>query len=381
MVQDLETVNLAEKALREQEKKIQFKVKPFRVADLVQKFDKEQFYIPDYQREDVWSYSMKSKFIESILLGLPIPDMFVCETKENDENFEQVTQFEVIDGSQRLRTLAKFVSNKFHLKNLEVIKELEGFHYSDLTDFRKDKFNDVTIDVIILHSDTSEDIRNAMFDRINTSNPLQAMELRRGSYTGPFNDLICECGEILKDKYQDICPISVFFKDRKEEEEFALRFFAFSETFDKQLFFNDTAGNKITIEEKGTNRFLTCYYDYQNQRLKNLEKDNKVAYKQEIDRLKSNFTDMLVFVKKNFHRGFRRDKSGSVSRVVFEAVSVGVHLALKKHPVIMEINVNTSWMKDDSTFKNSINQKYKLHTANKIIERITIVRDKLLNAQ
>jgi len=375
----VDITKLAESAIREQEKQIRFTIKPFRVADLVHKFEKNQFYIPDYQREDVWDVSMKSKFIESILLGLPIPDIFVCQTKEN-EDYDQVAQFEVIDGSQRLRTILLFVKEKFSLKNLESIKELDGFYYSDLTESRKEKFNDVTIDVIILHSDTSEEVKNAMFDRINTSNPLKAMELRRGTNTGLFNELVRNCGDLLKKQYASICPINRYFRDRREEEELVLRFFAFAETFDK-LEFTDMSGAVVSKHNEGTDDYLTAFYKYQNQKLKELNGNDSVSYEKEIKKLETNFTNMLEFVRDKFPYGFRREHSKSVARVVFEAISVGVHLALLQNSNLATQKVNTDWVRSDNRFKNSINQKYGLHQANKIIERINIVKNNLLNAQ
>ena len=374
----MQDIRLAESAIREQEKQIRYTIKPFRIADLVDKYNKGQFYIPDYQRDEVWNYSMKSKFVESVLLGLPIPDIFVCQTRENHEDYDQVAKFEVIDGSQRLRTLAGFVKGLFHLKNMEVISQLEDFHYKDLTEGRKDKFNDVTIDVIILDSETSEEVKNAMFDRINTSNPLKTMELRRGTYTGLFNDLVRKCGDLLKKEYQSICQISRFFKDRREEEELVLRFFAFYETFENNLSFTNLEGQKISEHNESNDDFLTAFYDYQNKRLKQLKEKYPQGFEEEIHRLETNFLTMLKFVEKNFPNGFKREKSKSVARVVFEAISVGVHLALKEKPEIMSRTHNTDWVKLDKTFKEAINQKYGLHEANKIRERIEIVKNKLL---
>lgn len=375
-MEDLD-IREAEKALREQENQIRFNIKPFRVADLVYKFKKDQFYIPDYQREDVWSDSMKSKFIESVLLGLPIPDIFVSQTKA-DEDYSQVAQYEIIDGSQRIRTLVSFVNCEFTLKKLKSVQELNDFKYCDLTQYRQDQFNDVTIDIIILDSDTSEDVKNTMFDRINTHNPLKSMELRRGSYNGAFNKLIRECGIILEEDYQDICSIHQHWKKRREEEELALRFFAFSETFEDDLIFQDMKGEKVSKYNESTENFLTLFYDYQNQRLKQIEKDNKIAYRKELDRLKTNFTTMLKFVEKNFKYGFKREKSKSVARVVFEAISVGVHLAIQETPAIVNKKIITSWI-HKKTFKDSINQKYHLHDPKKIVERIEIVKNSILN--
>lgn len=370
---------IAESAIREQEKFIKFKIKPFRIADLVEKYKKNQFYIPDYQRDDVWSYPMKSKFIESVLLGLPIPDIYVCETKEDDENYDSVAQFEVIDGSQRLRSLVRFTENDFYLTSLDTVKELNDLFFKDLTDFRKDKFYDVTINVIILHPDTTEEVKNQMFDRINTSNPLKAMELRRGSHTGPFNDLVRECGLILQNDYSDICPINTYFRNRREEEELVLRYFAFSETFNNKLTFSTLVGERISEFNEGNEHFLTSFYDYMNKSLKQLEADNLQKFDDKIEDLRVNFIDMLSFVRKQFQSGFKRDKSKTVARVVFEAISVGVTLAIKANPKIKEETLDTSWIKKDKDFINSISQKYGLHEANKIIERIEIVKNNLLN--
>ena len=376
---DFEIKKIAENAIRKQEQQIRYKIKPFRIADLVKKFEKKQFYIPDYQRDDVWDYSMKSKFIESVLLGLPLPDIYACESNPNDDDFDQLAQFEIIDGSQRIRTLSSFVAGNFFLKNLETIKELENFKYSDLSEFRKDKFNDVTIDIIILQPETTDAVKNEMFDRINTSNPLQRMELRRGSYAGHFNSFIRECGDILQNDYYDICQINKHFKKRREEEELALRFFAFSETFEDNLIFVNTIGEKISKHKHGTDEFLTLFYDYQNQRLNKLESINKVAFNAEIDRFKLNFINMLDFVQKNFPQGFKREKSKSVARVVFEAISVGVHLTISQNKNFIKQNIKTYWIHKDKKFISAITQKYGLHDAKKIIERINIVKSNLLN--
>jgi hypothetical protein len=88
---------------------------------------------------------------------------------------------------------------------------------------------------------------------------------------------------------------------------------------------------------------------------------------------------MLDFVKNNFKYGFKREPSKSVARVVFEAIAVGVYLALRQKPEMKQQQKITDWVRRDETFKKSISPKYGLHEAEKIIERITIVRDKLLN--
>jgi len=184
----------------------------------------------------------------------------------------------------------------------------------------------------------------------------------------------------LKKQYASICPINRYFRDRREEEELVLRFFAFAETFDK-LEFTDMSGAVVSKHNEGTDDYLTAFYKYQNQKLKELNGNDSVSYEKEIKKLETNFTNMLEFVRDKFPYGFRREHSKSVARVVFEAISVGVHLALLQNSNLATQKVNTDWVRSDNRFKNSINQKYGLHQANKIIERINIVKNNLLNAQ
>ncbi len=89
-------------------------------------------YIPEYQRDFTWDENRQSKLIESIVLGLPIPFIFVAENSNSS--------WEVVDGSQRIRTLYNFVKNNLSLKNLESLKLLNNYKFNDLETSRKGKF-------------------------------------------------------------------------------------------------------------------------------------------------------------------------------------------------------------------------------------------------
>ena len=71
--------------------------------------DENEIFVPDYQREFVWPNDRRSKFIESVLIGLPIPYIFVADVGKGEGRLE------IVDGSQRIRTLAAFVGNEFEL--------------------------------------------------------------------------------------------------------------------------------------------------------------------------------------------------------------------------------------------------------------------------
>ena len=90
----------------------------FTVDYLVDQLRSEKYYVPDYQRNMVWNDIRQSEFIESVLIGLPIPFLFYYEDSDG--------KYEIVDGSQRLRTLRRFMDDELKLKKLELLQELNG---------------------------------------------------------------------------------------------------------------------------------------------------------------------------------------------------------------------------------------------------------------
>ena len=124
--------DIAEAQLKEMQKQIEYDTKDFTVELLVNKFKKEEFYVPDYQRHFIWKAKNRDMFIESVLLGLPIPFMFFGDCEDG--------RMEIIDGAQRMQSLVQFVENKLVLKNLEKLPSLKGFSYKDLPEIQRRKF-------------------------------------------------------------------------------------------------------------------------------------------------------------------------------------------------------------------------------------------------
>ena len=159
----------AEEQIVDKQRIVDFDIKEFTIELLVSKYlngietDENDIFIPTYQRNFVWDNDRQSKFIESILLGLPIPYIFSADTEG---------RLEIIDGSQRLRTIVAFIQNKLTLKNLEILADLNGFHYNDLVKSRQRKFQNSTIRMIALSDKSDEDVRFMMFERINTGSSL-----------------------------------------------------------------------------------------------------------------------------------------------------------------------------------------------------------------
>lgn len=343
-----EQIDEAEKQIVDQHKPVDYDVHEYPLDVLVQKYvegkkdDTNELFLPDYQRKFVWDIERQSKFIESLILGLPIPFLFTADNKG---------RMEMVDGSQRIRTLEAFFGNKLVLIKLEKLDKLNGFRFKDLPLSRQRRFSRRTIRLIALTERATREVRKDLFGRINTTSTiLEDMEIRKGVFEGKFYDFIKECSENIKFKL--LCPISEKRVNREERPEFALRFFAYSENY--QNFVHSVEG------------FLDDFMD-EKQKIFNAEIANNMRLK---------FEDMLDFVDKHFPLGFKKSiNSKSTPRVRFEAISVGVSLALETCPHLIPKDV-TAWLNskefDTHTTSGSSNNRLKF------LGRIEYVRDKLL---
>ena len=179
-------------------------------------------YIPEYQRDFTWDEDRQSKLIESIILGLPIPFIFVAENKDSS--------WEIVDGSQRVRTINAFLNNKLTLSGLRSIQSLNGYRFEELDRSRQGKILNTALRIIVLSEETTDDIKKDMFERINRgSDLLKPMEKRKGIYTGKFTSFIYNyCNQ--NEKYKTLVKIDKWLIKRQEYEELLLRFFAISDT-------------------------------------------------------------------------------------------------------------------------------------------------------
>ena len=181
---NLEEIQKAEEQIKKLRKEIDYDTRDYSIDFLVQQYRDDEFYIPDeYQRKYIWEEQHKTRFIESILLGLPIPFMFFSDTDDG--------RCEIIDGAQRTQTLVQFMDNELTLTNLKKLTTLEGFKYMDLPEYFRRKFNKTTMRIIVLSDETTLEIRQEIFNRINTTGVrARPSEIRRGSYAGKFMDFL-----------------------------------------------------------------------------------------------------------------------------------------------------------------------------------------------
>ena len=331
----------AEEQIKNLRKEIDYTTRDYSIDFLVQKFREDEFYIPDeYQRQFIWDDDKKSLFIESVLLGLPIPLMFFSDTEDG--------RCEIIDGAQRTQSLEAFMSNDLELTNLQKLDSLLEFKYDDIPEYFKKKFDKTNIRVVVLSDETTLDIRQEIFTRINTSGvKASPIEVRRGQFMQTdFMRFIKECSE--DDVFLKLCPLSETLKKRYEGQELVLRFFAYLNNYKKF--------------EHRVDQFIDDYVD-----------SNKDTFNR--DEFLKEFKRMLDFVDKNFPYGFAKSKNAkSTPRVRFEAIAVGVALALRENEKLIVNNVD--WIGSD---------EFRIHTTtnasnslNRVTGRIEYVRNMLL---
>ncbi|MCC5049577.1 DUF262 domain-containing protein [Xanthomonas campestris] len=344
----------AENQIRLHQREVDYQTKEYIVEILVKKYrdgledDENEIFIPNYQRKFVWSVERQSKFIESVMLGLPVPYIFIASLPRGVEDDEG--RAEVVDGSQRIRTLSAFTANELTLTGLEKCEKLNGSRFADLELSRQRKFNRQSVRVIELSDKADENIRRDVFERINTgSDELRDMEKRRGIYSGPFYEFIKDRAK--DDLFRTLCPISYAKERREEAEELVLRYFAYC---DKYLDFKHDVG-----------KFLSQYLKEQQANFDGTSK-------------RAQFELMLNFAKGALPYGFKKGQNANTTpRVRFEALSCGITLALREEPnLIGDPKQVTTWLESekfrDLTASDASNSLPRLKG------RIEFVRDHLL---
>ncbi len=185
---------------------------------------------PDFQRSrGIWSDQKKSLLIESLLLRIPLPTFYVAETDGSDELGG--TSWAVVDGIQRLSTIAEFVKpellglSPLHLKGLEYLKSEEGNNFESLPPSLQLRILESQFTIQVIRRTTPEPVKLNIFARINTGGvPLSRQELRHALIPGRARKLLKEMAD--SDSFQKAVAYSVS-PSRMVDREMALRFIAF----------------------------------------------------------------------------------------------------------------------------------------------------------
>lgn len=355
-----ERKNSIQEQLSNEQKFVSFDMRELTIEFYVTKYlenidkDDNEMYVPDYQREFIWDINRQSRFIESLLLGLPVPFIFTAEIPESG-------RLEIVDGSQRIRTMAAYLSNQLQLKGLDKLTKFNDTRFEQLPSATQRMFKNIAIRMIVLSSRATQEVRKEMFDRINTSSvPLVPMETRRGVYRGDFMNFITELAK--NEKFKKLCPFAEYTEKRHEEEELILRFFAFIDTYP----------NYHQVESNGVAKYLDEY----------LDRGNKNFKKEELEKKKKIFDQMVNFVSTTYEgQGFAKKVNAvGVSKPYFEAIAVGSYMALRENPNIRPHKLDALIVDkhNRNDFFETIEGRYRTHTAKKILKRIDYVKNSYL---
>ncbi|CAD7796749.1 hypothetical protein CHRY9390_00052 [Chryseobacterium aquaeductus] len=177
---------------------------------------------PKYQRRFRWDEGRKAKLIESFLMNVPIPPIFLNE--------DDLGKYSVIDGKQRLSAINEYLSGKLSLTGLEVFKDLNGLTFFDLPlEFQNSLKIRANLRAIIILRQSDKDIKYEVFQRLNTGGvKLNAQEIRNSAFPGKLNDKILELSE--NRSFHKLLGIKSKTKSKIYQEmkdaELVLRFFA-----------------------------------------------------------------------------------------------------------------------------------------------------------
>lgn len=343
-----EQVAAAEQQINEQTKRIDYYITEYSIELLANKMRNGDFEVPAYQREFTWEEERKWRFIESILMNLPIPFLFFWENPGNGN-------LEIVDGSQRLRTIEEFIYGDLKLGELDKLPHVSGFSFNELPESRQRKIKNRSIRGIVLNEHADAQARLDLFERINTGSKVaNKAEIRRGALQGLFLNLVIEMANY--PAFVELTPVSEKQLKEREREELVVRFFAYGDGLD------DYADE--------VSPFLFSY----SKKMNSVFVNNQAM----IQEYRQRFENTINFVAKVFPYGFKRSPRGRASpRARFESIAVGSYLALKQEPALHpDPEVVKSWI--ESKEFSDVTGSDGANAISRLKGRINFVKDRLL---
>jgi hypothetical protein len=323
---------------------------------------------PGYQRRLRWGNKKRSLLIESLLMNIPIPSIFLFETDYN--------QYEVIDGRQRLETINAFLSNDFSLTGLEYWPELNRQRFDDLPTVLQRGLLRRSISAVVLLAETNVvsddglDVRRVLFDRLNTGGlRLNPQELRNALYPGPLNALLISLART--DEFTKIWDIPKYHPDENEKPSTELL---------KNPLYGSLADAELVL------RFFALRDAVRNHRSGSLRKilDRYMAENSSLDSqtllsMRNEFVSLLTRLTTTFNGlPFRLPKTRRASRPMYDAMMIALSekpaLAIENHSTAIRARLDSA-LKDKNEYEILIGRgntmdsiKDRVHLASKILE-------------
>ncbi len=271
------------------------------LGSLIEQLENDEIDLqPDFQRAaDVWDNVKKSRLIESILLGLPLPSFYFSEDPVSQK-------LSIIDGLQRICAIRDFVLKEdepLKLEGLQFLKNFEGLTFSQLARPEVKRIKSLKITMNTLRKGTPLDVKYIIFQRVNTAGePLTPQEMRHALNQGPAAIFIKELANM--ESFKKATNYSVKSK-RMQDRDFVNRFVAFFIGYqdymgDLDMFLNDKMGelNKMTPAQRNDIRV-------------SFDKAMECCYE--------------IFKKDTFRKRYKiTDKRKPISKSVYDTLSVNI---------------------------------------------------------
>ena len=293
------------------------------VAGYVRRLQSGDIQIPEYQRKYVWDQKRASRFIESLLLDLPVPGMFLYREKDDEIQL-------VVDGQQRLQSLQSFYEGifpttrkEFKLTGLET--RFNGMAYKDLPAADRRRLDNSLIRSTVIRQDRPDNEATSqyfVFERLNTGGvALSSQEIRAAIYGGEFNELLNQLNS-------DVAWRTLYGKNqedkRKRDEELILRFLA--------LYFD---GKSYSRPMKSfLNKFM---------------KGNRSLRRYTADEISPLFTNTVHCVLDKLGRdAFKPTKS--LNAAMLDSLLIGIARRLESKPIVSDITEEFKVLRKNKEF-------------------------------
>ncbi|MDE5693713.1 MAG: DUF262 domain-containing protein [Duncaniella sp.] len=311
---------------------------------------------PDFQRGNVWNSRQRSELIESILMGIPLPIIYLFESIDGRK--------QVVDGRQRITAIIDFLNDKLRLTDLKILGNLNGFTFSRLEPKLQGIVEDYQLLAYVIQPPTAERVKYDIFDRVNRGGTtLNAQEMRNALYGGPATqviDLVCKSQEFI-----DATDGGVSDK-RMRDRYVALRAMAFTSLFSGE--FSRSGMPARSYEYKSDiDDFLAWYMTLLNRTLSTVDDVNKMAarYIELFSRIHETMgADVFRFES-------RRGKRRPINMPLVETV---VYLFSRLENIDDEVEFRCwfdgwkRWLDDTNLFKRSIDSSTNVAARREAVE-------------
>ena len=290
------------------------------VEGLVRRLNKEDIVIPKFQRDFVWNQAISSRFIESLLLGLPVPGIFLYRMDDD--------RYQVIDGQRRVRSLQSYYEGSFQGKPFKLVRldntsKFQGLTYEELDGIDRRRLDNSIIHATVIKQEKPDDngsSKFSIFERLNTNaKPLSAQEIRAAIYLGEFNNLLVELNANKSWR-------SLFGKkhSRKRDEELILRFLA--------LFFcTDSYSSPM---KKFLNNFMS---------------GNRHLKRYPADQIRRMFEDTVdTILQKIGERAFIPTRA--VNAALCDSLMIGIARRLESGPILSDLHSSYSELRNSDEY-------------------------------